>query len=387
MQLNRWIDSYHWLILITDEFIGVTPDVIRDALKRHRPITYSAATALIARLGKVPEGFICDRARTERPHRQAQVQMLYEQVVAKLRDYSRDSDELHPNITNAIEESLFVPVLPEDTLGEFVAIGNPGILIATTLRYCYGQTPQLAETIPLLDLWGRLSRRGFEQKREDRRFHQVWWTVRATVQDDTEAKNSYLRALDSALVDRKIWTLPVALEILRIRGSLLPSQVSGVFRPYAEHTTFLHEVLFSEMTFWISGNLDEATRSAVLTGANEALVILDEHRWDLSDGSIRGPWAFLLFPVIIWALTGKSKPEAEAVFLRGIKFAFESFSQSRRDRDSEFVSMMANLNPLLKKVSPEIIGRTLQRGLDSVDPAVRTFCKLILGFSKMSQLS
>jgi hypothetical protein len=149
----------------------------------------------------------------------------------------------------------------------------------------------------------------------------------------------------------------------------------------------LHEALFSEMAFWISGNLDEATKSAVLTGANEAIVVLDEHRWDLSDGSTRGPWAFVIFPVTTWTLTGQSKPGAEAVFLRGIKFAFESFSQSRRDRDSEFVSMMASLDPLLKKVPPEIIGRTLRRGLDSVDPAVRTFCKLILGFSEMSQLS
>jgi hypothetical protein len=387
MQSNRWTDAYHWLFVIADEFGGMERDLIRDALKTHGAIWYSATTALIARLGYVPQGFVCNRGRTERPYRETRVQIPQEKVIETLRDYSRNSDDLHPNIINAIEESLFFAVLSEDILSELVGMGDPGLLIATTLRYCYAQTPQFAETIPLLDVWGRLFRRDFQEKRQDRRLYQVWRMVRATVQDDTEAKTSYLRALDSALVDRKIWTLPVGLEILRIRGSLLPNQVSGVFRTYAEHTTFLHEVLFSEMSFWISGNLNEATRSAVLTGADEAIVILDEDRWDLSDGSTRGPGAFVLFPVTTWALTGQSKAEAEAVFLRGIKFAFESFSQSRRDRDSEFVSMMAILDPLLKKVSPEIVGRTLRRGLDSVDPAVRAFCKLISGFSEMSQLS
>ena len=243
MQLNRWVDSYHWLVLIADEFVRTTPDVIRDALKRHRPITYSAATALIARLGHVPEGFICDRARTQRPHKRTQVQIVRDQVVAKLKDYSRDSDELHPNIIDTIEESLFMAVLPEDTLREFVAMGNPGILIATTLRYCYGQTPQFAETIPLLDVWGRLFRRGFEQKREDRRFYEVWRIVRATVHDRHGSQKQLFARLGFRSRRSEDLDTSGRLEVLRIRGALLPDQVSGVFRTYADYTTFLHEVV------------------------------------------------------------------------------------------------------------------------------------------------
>jgi hypothetical protein len=385
MKSNRWTDAYHWLVVIADEFVGVKPEVIRDALIKDRPIMYSAATALIARLGEIPNGFVCDRTRTKRPYRQNHGQVTSDKIVEILREYSRDSDELHPNILDVIEESLFLPILPEETLKEFVSMGSPGILIAMTLRYCYADTPQFTETIPLLDVWGRLFRSGYEQKRHDRRLHEVWRMARTIVQNDTEAKTRYLAGLDSALVHRKIWTIPLALEILRIRGCLMPGQVSLILRTYAEHTTFLHEMLFSEMTLWISGNLDEATSSAVLRGTNEAIVILNEHRWDLSDGSTRGPWAFLLCPVIKWALTGQSTPEAEAVFLRGIKFAFESFAQERRDRESEFAIIMENLDPLLKRIPPHIIGNTIKRGRDSVDPAVRSYCRLISGFSDIPQ--
>lgn len=383
MRQNRWGDAHHWLGVLADEFAGLSQQELRDVLNRGGAIWYSAATALIGRLGEVPEGFHSHRASERlRPSRPVSQRWARDQLINVLRDYSRDSDDLHPNIVKAIEESLFLPMICEENLADFVATGNPGRLIATSLRYAYGQTANLAETIPLLDIWGRFYRPGYQQKKEERRLQQVWMAVRATsIYDDTVEKTKYLAALDSALVEGEVWKLPVALEILRIRGSLLPTQVSGVFRTYAAYTTMFHKVLFTELATWLSPKLDEDTKAAVLTGANEAIVILNEERWDRSDGSQRGPWAFLLFPVVTWILNGKSTVEVEAVFHRGIKFAFDEFFQQHRDAQSEVVSLIASLEPLLKNTSPEILRSTIRRGLESLDPAVRAFCQLISSFS------
>lgn len=63
MQQNRWGDAYHWLGVLADEFVGLSQEDLRDVVKRGGAIWLSAATALIARLGEVPQGFHFHRAR------------------------------------------------------------------------------------------------------------------------------------------------------------------------------------------------------------------------------------------------------------------------------------------------------------------------------------
>lgn len=49
MKKNKWTDAYHWLAVIVEEFIGLTPATLREAIKHGRPIKCSAVAALIAK--------------------------------------------------------------------------------------------------------------------------------------------------------------------------------------------------------------------------------------------------------------------------------------------------------------------------------------------------
>ena len=41
------------------------------------------------------------------------------------------------------------------SIAELAFKGKPGILTGTALRFCYGSSPRLSETLPLLDVWGK----------------------------------------------------------------------------------------------------------------------------------------------------------------------------------------------------------------------------------------
>jgi predicted MPP superfamily phosphohydrolase len=385
MSQNRWVDAYQWLAVIADEFIGLERKILEDALMRHRPIQCSAAAALIARLGEVPEGVTFDRGVRRRP---AETKTTSSRITDKesllllLKDYARDSDKLHPSLLDAITESLFLSPYDEQVLRDIASIGKPGALISLGLRFCYGTKPRLTETIPLLDVWGKI----WDEERNDphqKRLNRLWMMVRQSViKDNGKAANQYLAELDEKLLEGNVWELALAFEILRVRGALLREHVLIVFRNYANHSSFLHEDLFRELAEWLSTKLDDITKDEVNIATHEALVILNEARWDFSDGSHPNTWACLLFPTIQWALTGAASDESKCVFLRGLKFSFEQLT-SRGKKTSNLHNLLSYLAPLLSKVPPEILGGTIRDGATVNDPAVNALCRMIQSYAEL----
>ena len=222
MKSIRWTDSYQWLAVIADEFAGLSKDSLRDALRHGQPIYYSATAALVARLDEVPDGLAL------RPYRQRPAsfpasvprEMDPDRLVSRLKEYSRDSDELHPALLNSMEDCLFLPALAEETLSDLASVGNPGVLISNALRFCYGLPAKLAETLPLLNVWGKIWHQ--QAGRPDlKQLLRAWMLVReSAIRDDEKAANEYLASLEERIVHSEIWKLPLASEILRIRGSL-----------------------------------------------------------------------------------------------------------------------------------------------------------------------
>jgi predicted MPP superfamily phosphohydrolase len=388
MKQNRWSDAYQWLAVIADEFIGLPSDILQDALKRHSPIQCSAAAALIARLGKVPEGVVFDRGVRRRPAGKknwSSQNTDRESLLLLLKDYARDSDKLHPSLLDAITDSLFLSPYNERTLIEIAFIGKPGALVSLTLRFCYGVHPNLAETIPLLDIWGMILRDEGNDPHL-KRLNRLWTKVRESViRDDDNAAREYLAELDDKLLEGSAWELALAFEILRVRGALLKEHVNIVFRKYAHHSSFLHEALFRKLAEWLSGELDDALKVEVMSATHEAIVILNEARWDSSDGSHPNTWACLLFSSTQWAFTGMVTEESKSVFFRGLKFSFEQLT-SHRGKDTNLTNLLSDLAPLWKKVPPEILGATIRDGLTVTEPAVSTFCRLIQSYAEFMEI-
>lgn len=384
MKENRWVDAYQWLVVIADEFIGLPSNILQDALKRHRPIQCSAAVAIIARLGEVPDGVTFDRSARRRPTmkmERSSCTTSKESLLVQLKDYARDSDKLHPCILDAITESLLLPPYDEQALSQIATIGKPGALINLTLRFCYGMHPNLSVTIPLLDIWGKI----WHDERSDphlKRLNRLWMMVRESIiRDNDNATNEYLSMLDAKLLEGSAWELALAFEILRLRGTLIREHVSIVFRKYAEHASFLHEVLFREIASWVASETDAGVRDQVMVATNEAIVILNEAQWDSSRGYRRNTWACLLFPTMHWALTGKASDESKSVFFRGLKFSFEELAE-QDSKATNLVDLLSYMAPLFRMVPPEILSTTIRQGLTINDPAVNAFCSMIVSYAE-----
>ena len=382
---NRWHEAYHWLALLADEFVGLDKETIRGVILHGKPIGYSATTALIARLGEVPKGFSCDKAVRYLPVSRAEhVPKTRDiaEVVQQLKDYGRDSDELHPSLLGMLQECIFLPPLDEPTLASISLTGKPGTLISTALRFIYGMPPVLAETIPLLDRWMRIP---FDERTKPhwKQLTKAWRILRGSaLHDDRASAEAYLAALDRALLETEVWKLPIACEILDVRGSLADSQIQIVFSDYAAHATYLHEALFTRICDWLSGTQTDATTKLVVLVAENAIVTLNESPWTPRSGEPPNTWADLLFPTIQWAYGGKSSEASEAVFLRGVRGSFEELVDPRNRPAPNLPKLLAELDPLFTKVPPEILGNVVARGIGSLEPSVSAFCRLIHGFSK-----
>jgi hypothetical protein len=236
---NRWADAYHWLAVIGDEFVGLKPDRIRAAVTHGLPITLSAATSLVARLGEAPKGLSIRHTGRLRPAtfpRSIKHETDEGVMLENLKEYSRDSEDLHPAVTSSIEKCLFLPEFSSESLSQLASIGWPGALIGNSLRFCYGLSPKLAETLPVLDFWGKFWTR--EGNAPLQQLLRIWAIVReSAIRDDQTAADEYLASLDERLVHGDIWELPLASEILRIRGSLSGKQVRKVFLRFARFPT------------------------------------------------------------------------------------------------------------------------------------------------------
>jgi hypothetical protein len=191
-----------------------------------------------------------------------------------------------------------------------------------------------------------------------------------------------LAALDRTLLETEVWKLPITCEILDIRGSLTDTQIQGVFMDYASHPTYLHEALFGRICDWLSEAQAETTKNLLVLASESAIVVLNESPWFPTSGEFPNTWADLLFPAIQWAYGTRSSEASEAVFLRGIGSVFEQTPSSHAFPKPNPSKLLARLDPVLAKAPPEILGKAVARGIESQEPSISAFCRLIAGFSK-----
>lgn len=380
---TRWHDAYQWLGVLADEFDGLGPDKLRAIILHGRPIYYSAVTALIARLGEVPDGFVRKQPTRQRPtltstpFEKPDEKQVYDQLL----DYSRDADDIHPSLSTALQKCLYLPEYSESALSAISAQGKPGMLARTILRFVYGFEPRLEQVVPLLDLsaqfWGERNSR-FEI------YSKAWNINRDTIIFEGGAgAKSYLKALDDALLDSDIWKLALAFEILELCGELTEAQIPLVFRDFSNHPTGFHQALFSQLSNWLSGDLTDEISGAAVAAAENSILQLNEHYWEISDEHQHNTLAYLIFPAILWALGRRTSDAANAVFLRGIQAIFYKQPNVHESPKTDLTKLVSKLGGLFAKAPPEILRNVIQLGVDSHEPSISSFCHLIRSFGRM----
>jgi hypothetical protein len=242
--------------------------------------------------------------------------------------------------------------------------------------------PKMSETIPLLDI---LSPIWTEQQNRPTlsQLLRIWEILReSAILEDQAAKQDYADSLDQALLKDGMWKLPIAREILELRGFLSDVQIPAIFADYAKHTTFLHEALFHLICKWLSGSIVESTKATLVEAAENAIVILDQTSWIPKKSEYPNTWASLLFPAIIWAHGGKESEGAESVFLRGIRSIFDHIPSPSEFPRNNLTKLLSQLDPLLANAPQQVLCRVVHRGIESMEPSVSVFCRLIEAFNK-----
>lgn len=384
METTRKVDAYHWLGILSDEFVSLDDDELQNAIFHGRPIHYSATTALIARLGKTPEGFSCHRQNRQRPalttrtSKQKSAPQIYDQLM----NYARDSENIHPSLRTTLHECLYLPDFSESEVSKISAQGKQGILIETVLNQAYGREQKLEEAIPLLDLSAQLWR---DKNSQFNILARTWNMHRDSVIFNGGNKaESYLKALDQALIDSNIWTLPLALEILDLCGSLKKTQIPLVFSDLSKHPTGFHVVLFARFCDWLSEDLDEEVAEAAVLSAENVIVALNEEPWAIKNSEMQNTWAYLLFPAVLWAKGKKTSKAANAVFLRGIQAIFYKHPNANDSPRTDLTKLLSKLDSLLEQAPPEILRDVIKLGANSLEPSISSFCRLISAFGEMT---
>ena len=382
IESSRQVDSVHWLAILSDEFTNLSEERLEAALVHGHglPIHNSAASALIARLGRVPSGFHKrDAVGSVPPHLSLLPTLKSDSSVdfSKLKTLARQSEQLHPEVCIVLEKFLFEPPLTGQDLISLGAEGPQGTLIASALSVVYGLPPSPEFVLRLLSFWPS---REQAEKQYFKRLTRMWRNGHfLTLESTPDAKAEYIRILDQALISGANEIAAVAEELLSLRGNLLLSQIPLVFAHYAENPAYHDYNLGFRLIQWLSSDLNEEEIPVLIGVIEKSLAALDGQPWDLSDGLlVKDTLRFLLLPIAYWKLVGKAPELSIRVFLRGLKFLFAQSQRVEGHIDS--MGIMAKLEPLLSQVPKSIIGEAISVGQTSADPTTRSLCLLFSTF-------
>ncbi len=376
----RQTDSVHWLAILGDEFANLSEERLEAALVHGQPIRNSAASALIARLGRVPSGFHKrDAVGSVPPHLSLLPIPKSDPSVDfdNLKTLARQAEQLHPEVCVVIEKFLFEPPLNSQDLTSLSAEGLQGTLIASALSVVYGLSPSPEFVLRLLSFWPS---REQTEKQCFKRLTRMWRNGHfLTLESIPNAKAEYIRILDQALISGANEIAAVAEELLSLRGNLLLSQIPLVFAHYAENPAHHDYNLGFRLIQWLSSDLNEEEIPVLIGVIEKSLAALDGQPWDFSDGLlVKDTLRFLLLPIAYWKLVGKASELSIRVFLRGIKFLF---ARARGvESDTNPMEIMAELEPLLSQVPKPLMNEAIFVGQTSDDPTTRSLCLLFSTF-------
>lgn len=379
-QQNRWHDSYHWLALLAAEFCGLDAIQLTKAILHGSPIQYSATKALIGRLGSVPDDFRWKKGVRKKPD-DILLQLgnkKMEDTEKTLLDYSRESEEIHPDLISTIYQTLYGEELSDSTISSIAQAGRPGILTSVVYRFVYNKKQRADETIPLLGVWNKIYPNRRQTNSSWSELAGAWRRIRSSVLlDEGDLKAEYLLALEKALLENEGKNLELVWEVFQANKFIKKDYIPRFFTEYSRYNTYLHEALFVEICRWLSGDIEDETLRVVIIAARDAVEKLNEDDFSRAHRDNPNTWAYLLFPVILWANDVVQSSSDEAVFLRGIRSLFDSIPNSRSNERHDPSRLFLCLEPLIQKVAPENWRHVLEKGIDSGEPSISVFCRLM----------
>ena len=379
---TRFGENVQWLTLLADEFVGLSKKRIEKALLYVNVIHVSATCALIARLGKTPKGFDRRKKSTDIPH-PSELQNHYVVLVdyGHLQELARESEKLHPDVCNVLEEMSLRPELPTEQQNALADEGTNGIFIASALSFIYQQQPNPRYIIPVLLNYRRPA---WGQKDPCQECLIRIWRNGQLIQiaDDPKLRVELIKLLDETIVNSQDFdTYILASQLLALRGNLTKLQVAEVLDQFARHPEYTDRYgLTIRLSRWLSQELNDEVKKAAVQALKRGISLLDNQPWDNQEGLKYDPCRFLLFSLAYWLLTNTLTDESVRVFWRGLKFMHIQPIEKHDRLDSHIqphaLQVFEKLEPIILRVPKSTFNQALISGNDFDDPIVRGLTKL-----------
>lgn len=375
---SRFVDRYHWLVLLAASFADVADETLVKALRRS-PIHGTASRGLVAILGHIPNDIAEKRGASILPEAplEPQASKTREDMEAALKASSLESENLSPNTKQVIEDVVF-GFEPDDELLESIAAnGINGKLIAQFLRYCFRRKQSLTDRVAVIrSSFATVDQASDKTRNGLARMQNV--ALRSDLVGSQATRDTYLFELHRALLGENGWSHPIVYEILRIAGKLEPGYVESALCDFALNQGTFHPYLAAVLVDWLSGDLQGNYRDAVVSGARKAILALDQVPWK-EDHSSQSPYPFLILPLVVWRFDGNEDDADSRVFVRGLRRLFSNTSGSQRG----FLGPLELIEPLLGNVPKERLRRALIKAEDYPDVLVRALVQLIRSLASL----
>jgi len=375
----RWVDRYHWLAVLADEFVGLDPKELQDALCVGQAIHSGAAYSLIGRLGMVPDGFH-PKSRPGRSPASVTPGELPPQehvIINALREVARSSEVLHPEAEASVENAIWYGDVSRDLLDDLAAEGENGRLLAGTLAFCFGRRLRPHWALAFMGRFvtrDRASSGGFERLHKTSRM-----AFEALLSVDGRARDEYQRALIDAIQTDKLRQSELILELLMVQRGLKEEQIEQVFAAFAQHEGGIVDCsIVGFLARWLVADLSVAATEKVRQACEREGPQLDLDPWVAGQLGARDPSVYLLFTFAYWHCGGPTSDWSVRLMLRGFKLLFEPRGGQQSARAGE---TMSAIEPLLRSTPPEARRTAIARGITSPDSEVRAWSHIIASFA------
>ncbi len=372
-----------WLTFLAHEFGGLPTKEIENSLVNYRPSHKEITTALIARLGYVPDGCrieIKDYVALFKPYDRIKLDSPgFEDIV----NITREAESIHPDFFQWVERVLLSGVLQNEEIKEIALTGKFGCLFSVIISFCRDSLTDYDWIIRLIGI--ELTR----FNRHDRNNKSVSPIKRARdailkiIANDPRRKNKYFTRIKKAIKDGH-HEEPVDLisELLNYREDLDKEIFSILLSGISEHPYRLN---------WRTSRL--LAEYFVHLKKEQKTFVLSEIKKIVSTLSHRvGSHAFtagmdeMLFSLAVFLLQGKADEESERVFLYGFQSIFIHHREEIRQVDDTSIHFRAKdilnaIEPLLKAIPRSIIKRCIKRGMHSNIPEISSFCRVLNALS------
>jgi len=292
-------------------------------------------------------------------------------------DWTRPAESFHPETCDAIGQLLYSGDIKEDALDALAGQGTLGIMVSETIRFCAGLLPSLPGRITLV-LSGGPPRR-FES---DRPFKRLLYNVQrfhgTHLEEDPKGRETYATTVEQFIRQNPDNIVPLASEILRLRGTIPKDLVTAVFEGCASRPGQYHEELAFGVIHWTSSLTPGAEADAVCQAAEHAIEILDQQGRDERMAQF-SPYTHLLFPIAVWILGGKVSRESINLYWEGVRLLFAGSSGEIGIKRSP--SVMQEFECLVARVPQTTWALVREAGVKSDIPGVRSLIGMLGGFT------